>query len=109
MASSNEGTQINQDLKEYLPLLLLVENQNKLRSSLQTSHRSSAQYRRTDTTFVAQAEDFTPLSLACELRAALHLQSGFSARATISGTGLKTAYKGLDSITSLFHTGSRAG
>lgn len=43
-----------------------------------------------DTTFVTQAEGFTPLSPSCKLRAALHLQSGFSARATIAGAGLKT-------------------
>lgn len=40
-----ELTQIMLDLKEHLLLLLLVDNQNKLWSSLQTPHRTGAQHR----------------------------------------------------------------
>lgn len=56
-----ELTQINLDLKEHLLLLLPVENQNKLWSSLQTPTEPVPS---ADTTFVTQAEGFTPLSPA---------------------------------------------
>lgn len=83
-----------------------MEN-NKLRSSLQTPAEPVPN---TDVTFVTPADGFTdPLSPAYELKSVLHFRSVFSARTTISGAGLKTVYKGLDSITSLFHTGSSAG
>lgn len=56
-----ELTQINLDLKEHLLLLLPVENQNKLWSSLQTPTELVPS---ADITFVTQAEGFTPLSPA---------------------------------------------